>query len=220
MCSPACACTSSIRYSHWIECVLLLQNTFSYYRMCSLQDMLFFSMHLFHPLQPLAPGSGEQYEFYPGTGGADRTLENIINVPISPCWYAGKYYYRWKILLTVYWEEHEFYPGTGGADRTLDNIFYVPVGPCWYAGKYYWPWTIFMNVPISPCWYAGKYYQPWKMLLTCLLVLVLAFFFLKVSWFCGPARYSNSNVIQISHPTHGFSFPFFFLAPFFSHTHF
>ena len=132
MCSPACACTSSIRYSHWIECVLLLQNTFSYYRMCSLQDMLFFSMHLFHPLQPLAPGSGEQYEFYPGTGGADRTLENIINVPISPCWYAGKYYYRWKILLTVYWEEHEFYPGTGGADRTLDNIFYVPVGPCWY----------------------------------------------------------------------------------------
>ncbi len=52
-------------------------------------DMLFFSMHLFHPLQPLAPGSGEQYEFYPGTGGADRTLENIINVPISPCWCAG-----------------------------------------------------------------------------------------------------------------------------------
>ena len=51
-------------------------------------DMLFFSMHLFHPLQPLAPGSGEQYEFYPGTGGADRTLENIINVPISPCWCA------------------------------------------------------------------------------------------------------------------------------------
>ena len=72
-----------------------------------------------------------------------------------------------------------------------------------------------MNVPISPCWYAGKYYQPWKMLLTCLLVLVLAFFFLKVFWFCGPARYSNSNVIQISHPTHGFSFPFFFSHSFF-----
>ena len=52
-------------------------------------DLFFFSIHLFHPLQPLGPGSQEQYEFYPGTGATDLTTENIINVPVAPCWCAG-----------------------------------------------------------------------------------------------------------------------------------
>jgi hypothetical protein len=39
----------------------------------SADELFFFSIHLFHPLQPLSPGQQESYEFYPGTGAADRS---------------------------------------------------------------------------------------------------------------------------------------------------
>eukprot|EP00512_Aurantiochytrium_limacinum_P013230 CAMPEP_0171568360 /NCGR_PEP_ID=MMETSP0961-20121227/1719_1 /TAXON_ID=87120 /ORGANISM="Aurantiochytrium limacinum, Strain ATCCMYA-1381" /LENGTH=923 /DNA_ID=CAMNT_0012122477 /DNA_START=60 /DNA_END=2831 /DNA_ORIENTATION=+ len=47
------------------------------------QDILFFSIHLFDKAEDKAVGSGE---FYPGSGGKDDPLSNIINSPIVPMW--------------------------------------------------------------------------------------------------------------------------------------
>ncbi|EKX33460.1 hypothetical protein GUITHDRAFT_120362 [Guillardia theta CCMP2712] len=46
-------------------------------------EMFFFSIHLF---QPQHTGIPEAYEFYPGTGGGDIVQDNVVNVPIYPCW--------------------------------------------------------------------------------------------------------------------------------------